>query len=485
MEVKKKKTIAMGVWSALICVFLALCVMIGKFLLESDYYTLSISLEGESEIFLQYGTPYEEPGYTIRFHGAPLFQGGIEANASVVVENGIPKDRLGKFTVRYSAEYLGHHAYTERVVWVVDTEAPVIELLGDLQPLVSPGEQYEEAGFRAYDNYDGDISHRVIRIEEEGKIFYSVADSSGNPFYAVRELPGYDPIPPEIILTGGNMLSIPLGKPYVDPGYKALDNVDGDLSDYVSVEGSVNWMLPGRYPVTYSASDSFGNNTSVTRIVEVPKIGNPEVVFPEGKIIYLTFDDGPGPYTLQLLDILDAYGVKATFFVVGAENENILREITRRGHSIGIHSVTHDYESIYSSPEAFFEDLYSMQEIIHQATGVRTTLMRFPGGGSNTVSSTTPGIMTMLTELVQAAGFQYFDWNVDSGDASTAYTKNAVLNNLIDGVGKEQYSVTLQHDIHPYSVAAVEEFIAWAQENGYQFLPLQPDSPLCHHTVAN
>ena len=140
-------------------------------------------------------------------------------------------------------------------------------------------------------------------------------------------------------------------------------------------------------------------------------------------MVYLTFDDGPSAYTAELLDVLDAYGAKATFFVVGSGGGNMMRQIVKRGHSIGIHAVNHDYGKLYASPEAYFDDLMKMQSIIYDNTGVKTTLMRFPGGSSNLVSRhSCEGIMTFLTQAVQDAGFQYFDWNVYSGDAGE--TKN-------------------------------------------------------------
>ena len=118
-------------------------------------------------------------------------------------------------------------------------------------------------------------------------------------------------------------------------------------------------------------------------------------------------------------------------------------------------------------------------------TGIRTNIMRFPGGSSNLVSSFNEGIMSTLVEAVQNAGFQYFDWNVDSNDAGGAKKTKTVLNNVIAGVQKGRISVVLQHDIQPYSVDAVEDIILWGLENGYTFLPLEPNSPNCHHTVQN
>ena len=336
------------------------------------------------------------------------------------------------------------------------------------------------------DNYDGDITDRVVRSEEYGKIIYAVTDSSGNPGYAEREVPYYDPIPPEIMLEGDADMAITTGTFYQEPGYTAADNVDGDLTQQVQVDGEVDWLTPGTYSVTYTVTDGYKNTTTVTRTVEVQAVPRPEVVWPEGKVIYLTFDDGPGPYTEQLLDVLDSYGVKATFFVTNRGYGEMMKEIVDRGHSIGIHTMSHVYERIYASPEAYFSDLLGMQDVIYQNTGVKTTLMRFPGGSSNTVSAHSyVGLMSLLTRAVQDAGFQYFDWNVDSNDAGGAKKAQTVFNNVTAGVSQNRVSVVLQHDIHDFSVDAVEDIIVWGLNNGYSFERLTENSPGVHHGVQN
>ena len=326
----------------------------------------------------------------------------------------------------------------------------------------------------------------MVRSEEYGKIIYAVTDSSGNPGYAEREVPYYDPIPPEITLEGDADMAITTGTFYQEPGYSALDNVDGDLTQQVQVDGEVDWLTPGTYSVTYTVTDGYKNTTTVTRTVEVQAVPRPEVVWPEGKVIYLTFDDGPGPYTEQLLDVLDSYGVKATFFVTNRGYGEMMKEIVDRGHSIGIHTMSHVYERIYASPEAYFADLLGMQDVIYRNTGVKTTLMRFPGGSSNTVSAHSyVGLMSLLTRAVQDAGFQYFDWNVDSNDAGGAKKAQTVFNNVTAGVSQNRVSVVLQHDIHDFSVDAVEDIIVWGLNNGYSFERLTENSPGVHHGVQN
>ena len=155
------------------------------------------------------------------------------------------------------------------------------------------------------------------------------------------------------------------------------------------------------------------------------------------------------------------------------------------GHTIGIHSATHDYDKIYASEDAYFSDLYQQQELIYNKTGIRPTILRFPGGSSNTVSSFNPGIMTTLTKDVTDLGMQYFDWNVSSGDAGQTTDTQVVFENVIAGIQSHNVSVVLQHDSKGYSVDAVEKIIVWGLANGYTFLPLDASSPTAHHHLNN
>ena len=206
------------------------------------------------------------------------------------------------------------------------------------------------------------------------------------------------------------------------------------------------------------------------------------------KVIYLTFDDGPSAYTARLLELLDRYDAQATFFLVDTPQctEEMLRAMAAGGHSIGIHSLSHDFKTIYSGEDVFLEDLYAMQNLIREKTGITTTLMRFPGGSSNTVSRRyCCGIMSRLVEAVTEAGFQYFDWNVDSGDAAGCLDTERTYRNVVAGVRGKEKAVVLLHDVYPCSVQAVEHILIWGRANGYCFRALTAQSGQCHHAVQN
>ena len=207
---------------------------------------------------------------------------------------------------------------------------------------------------------------------------------------------------------------------------------------------------------------------------------------PVGGVIYLTFDDGPGPETPRLLEILDKYDAKATFFVVNTGFASTISQIADHGHALAMHTATHDFAKVYASEEAYFDDLHTIEAVIEKYAGQKSTLLRFPGGSSNTVSRTyTKGIMTRLTQMVEEQGYTYFDWNVDSDDAGSARTPEEVYFNVIRGCAKRESSVVLMHDIHSYTIDAVEGILIWGTNHGYTFEALTPDSPTCHHGINN
>lgn len=485
----EKKKIPAGKRRLLLCAAAALLlILLGVMwflLFRVNRFYLTMEQEGTEQMLVEYGESYEEPGCRAVLRGTMLWENGLPITVPVQTAGEVNPEKLGKYILEYHASIGNLEASASRTVRVVDTECPVIILTPDPEDM-EPVEEYIEAGFQALDNYDGDITEKVIRTEKDGEIAYSVFDSSGNPAYVVRTVPMLDRIPPVITLEGGEEITVPIGTMYTEPGFSARDNRDGDLTEQVTVESEeIIWYQPGTYTITYTVTDSSENTAQAVRTVTMVPVEKPAPVYPQGKVIYLTFDDGPCPDTVRLLDILKKYDVKATFFVVDTGYPEILRRIVEEGHSIAIHTMSHDYHSIYASPEAYFADLTGMQQVIYEATGVKTWLMRFPGGGSNTISRFNPGIMTLLTQAVEDAGYHYFDWNVDSDDAGGAVKKSTVLKNVIEGVSANRVSVVLQHDIHPYSIDAVEEIILWGLDHGYSFQPLQMDSPGMQHGAFN
>ncbi len=438
-------------------------------------WELRVTLHGDAEATVEYGETWHDPGAEAHFGGEHIPK-AFPAPA-VTSRGAVNTLALGKYQVQYSASFLWFSATAARTVRVVDTTPPEITLYTVPGSYTLPGGAYEEEGYVAMDNVDGDLTGRVERREDSGVITYRVADNSGNVGQAQRRIAYEDPIPPVITLLGEEHITLAYGEAYAEPGYTAADNIDGDLTAFVSVSGAVFPNVAGDYELHYTVEDASHNQTEVVRTVTVsPK--------PAG-IVYLTFDDGPSKYTQDLLDILDKYDVKVTFFVVNYGYNSVIGKEAAAGHTVGVHSATHDYYEIYASEEAYFDDLQKMNDIIYKQTGAYTDLIRFPGGSSNTISDFNPGIMTRMAQAVVARGYQYFDWNVSSEDAGGTTDPDQVYQNVIDGISHHDTSVVLMHDSKSHTVEAVERIVLWCLDNGYELRPLTKDSYAAHHSISN
>ena len=181
--------------------------------------------------------------------------------------------------------------------------------------------------------------------------------------------------------------------------------------------------------------------------------------------VYITFDDGPSTSTNTILDILDSYGVKATFFVTGKEGEEyekVYRRIAASGHTLGMHSYSHKYSELYESLGSFSADLHKLQTYLYQTTGVWSQYYRFPGGSSNTVSKVD---MTELIDYLNHDNITYYDWNVASSDDSSGISKDIIVANVMTGVPKFHEAIILLHDAgdKPATVEALPEIIEQIQ----------------------
>ncbi|MGN0318439.1 MAG: polysaccharide deacetylase family protein [Lachnospira sp.] len=221
---------------------------------------------------------------------------------------------------------------------------------------------------------------------------------------------------------------------------------------------------------------------------ESESVSKPVAAEAYDKVVYLTFDDGPGPYTADLLDLLDKYNVKATFFVTRqySNYENLIAEEYKRGHTVAVHTYSHSYGYIYQSVDNYYEDLMAMSDVVERQTGQKPSIVRFPGGSSNTISRNyCQGIMSTLSNKVGEWGYRYCDWNVSSGDGSNQTSTDQVYENVTTGISKHKVSIVLQHDTNEKSMAAVEDILKWGIANGYTFLPMDDNTEMMHHKVAN
>lgn len=280
------------------------------------------------------------------------------------------------------------------------------------------------------------------------------------------------------------MVQLVIGTDFSDPGYKATDICDGDITGKVTVESGIEKNKIGEYKVKYKVTNSNNISANVERIVRI----KPRPVNEKG-VIYLTFDDGPSALTAQVLDILKSEGIKATFFVVGrsASQDYLIKRAHDEGHTVGIHSNTHNYGQIYASETAFFNDLYAIQNRVEKITGKKTYFTRFPGGSSNTVSRFNPGIMSRLSKSIRQKGFTYFDWNITSGDAGDTKSSTGVYNNVVKYLSHNHSNMVLMHDSgdKTYTVQALRNIIQYGKRNGFTFAPITDVTTPIMHRINN
>ena len=433
-----------------------------------------------TEVTLNYNEKYSEGKVTAR----NVFK---DYTKDVKVLGKVDTKKVGKYKINYVLNYGMLIIKKTKTVNVVDKKNPVITLEGNTDITLCPGCKYEEEGFSATDEYDGDLTDKVIKEQLKDKIVYTVEDSSKNKVSVERKIKEEDKEAPIITLKGYENVTIYRGNVYEEEGYTATDNCDGDITSLVEAKGTVDNTKVGVYEITYTVKDKSGNTTSVKRKVSV-------IYPPSGGgngYIYLTFDDGPSNLTLDILDILKEEGVKATFFVTGQSDSTnyIIKRAYDEGHTIALHTYSHDYSYVYSSVDNYFADLNKISNKVENIIGKKTNIIRFPGGSSNTVSRNySIGIMTRLTGEVLNNGYRYFDWNVDADDAGGAYTdSNRIYLNVVNNLSHSKTNVVLMHDSYGHTATrdALRNIIQYGKRNGYKFASIDDSTPSVVHGVNN
>lgn len=431
-------------------------------------------LKGKREITLEVNNEYKENGYL--------------TNAKVLeVSNNINTSKLGTYTVLYKYKKYNKIKETIRVVNIVDKTPPELDLIGNLE-INNCSKSYQEEGYAAFDNYDGDLTQKVEKEIKDGKIIYKVKDSSNNITTKERIFSNIDKEGPVIKLKGSSV-NLKINNKYVEQGYTVTDNCDDDLTSKVEITNNININKEGTYEVIYKVKDKSGNESKKVRKVTVytPKKCFFSVSNGKPGVIYLTFDDGPSTKnTSRLLDILKEENVKATFFLIDKTNTDyLIKRMYDEGHTIGLHTASHNYKYIYSSTTNFIKDIEKIQEKVARITGEKSSIIRFPGGSSNTVSSFNPGIMCTLSNMVIEKGYHYFDWNVSSGDAGSKRSKKNTYRNVTNNLSKNRANVVLMHDIYDSTVDAVKDIIKYGKDNGYTFEKITMDTEMYTHYVNN
>ncbi|MBX3179181.1 MAG: DUF5011 domain-containing protein [Candidatus Hydrogenedentes bacterium] len=218
-----------------------------------------ITLNGAASVTIECGTPYLDPGATAT--------DACDTAVEVVVDNPVEPGVAGLYTVLYDAVDASGNRATQafRVVEVVDTRAPVIQLLGAADLTVECGVPFVDPGVVVTDACDGGLPAIVsggVNTDVPGNytVVYSASDSAGNAAESVTRIVRVaDNAVPEILLNGPATVNVPCGGVYEELGATAIDGCEGNLTDEIAIGGSVNTGVAGRYTITYDVQDSRGN----------------------------------------------------------------------------------------------------------------------------------------------------------------------------------------------------------------------------------
>lgn len=480
---KKKAVVIASVLAATVLLAIIAVVLVALFTAQPSI-TVSGSTNNEIEVFSNEKIPESTASVKILW-----MTFGLDTR----VTGQIDTNKTGSYSITYETSFINKTSKVTKEFTVVDKTAPEIETEVESIRLEYNSDITPEditIPFTAKDNYDGDITDKVVKTVNDKVLTLSVSDSSGNAAELSINISFSDGVRPTIVLNGPSTVYVAAGSKFSDPGYTARDNMDGDITSKVKTSGSVDTSKSGTYYKDYTVTDASGNFVKITRKIIVYGSNTAEDykdVTKGGKTVYLTFDDGPGAYTSRLLGYLDKYGVKATFFVTNQfpRYQHIIGDIYSKGHKVAIHTKTHKW-SIYNSVENFMADFNGMQRIIKDQTGFETNIFRFPGGTNNTVSkSGCKGIMTTLNKQLADAGYFAFDWNVDSYDSRSSTKTQDIIAKTISQISDRNSAVVLMHDIHLKTVEAVPAIIEYCLENGYTFKVLDESSPRVQFKPAN
>ncbi|MCX4248168.1 MAG: polysaccharide deacetylase [Bacilli bacterium] len=437
---------------------------------------IKLDMIGDVNQVLQINTDYVDSGVKVTVDDQELTLDDMDYS----IENNVDSSAVGDYKVKYHVIYDNKNYDLIRNVTVVDTTPPEINILTSKVSKNSCGNNLK---YYAIDNYDGILTDKVSVIEENGLFKLTVTDSSGNK--TEKTVPVSETINDYVLELVGNLYTyVKVGQDYIDEGAK-VTNICGKVLDVpYQVDGDVDTSTPGEYTIYYRVNgvDAY----QMRKVVVYNNYNQPQITSDEEKVIYLTFDDGPGVYTEELLNILDKYNVKATFFVTAQFNKYLplLKREASSGHVVALHTYTHNW-NLYRSFANYYKDFNEMNKKIEEYTGSKTKLFRFPGGGSNTISKgKATGVVSYIASRMQEEGYTYFDWNVDSGDAAGA-NSSKIYNNVISGISERNYSVVLMHDIKRPTIDTIEKIIVYALDNGYTFKTLSSNSPTVHHHVNN
>lgn len=472
--------------------------------LFSTRYFIKFEIYGSENEIINLNSKYIDKGVKVTFFGKRL---------KYTTKNNINTKKIGDYYISYKARNIfGISRKLKRKVTVQDKRKPKITLKGEEEIILDINENYIEKGATAVDNSGLDITNKIIisnNIDKtkygEYKVVYEVSDKLGNKVVKIRKVIVKDKTLPEITLIGDDSINVLLGKNYEELGYKATDNIDGDITKNVEVTNNIDTKKIGNYEVKYKVKDSSGNIVTKTRKVNVvnklfgykdeyDKISNksngwwsgnkfdykrPEgaapldelkkydayFLGPDEKIIYLTYDEGSNDtYLPQIIDVLNKNDVKATFFLCRnymKMNEELIKKMAESGHSIGNHTYHHYNMPSLATRSNFDKYVYEIkktEETYEEITGKKMDkVYREPKGEWSYRS----------LQIVKDMGYKSFFYSANYMDYGKDLSKSEALNMMLKRY--HNGAIYLFHGKNKGNYEALDDFIKEMKKKGYKF----------------
>ena len=468
---RKRKRRKLRLGRVLVVLAIPLLAVLGIYVLYLTFNPIQLR---SRDVVVEYKEKYD-PKSNIKF----VFRGDPE---QVQIKGNIDTNKKGEYPITYA--YNGRTA--DALINVKDTKAPELALEDvhvDMTTEFDPATLVKSAKDAGKIQYAYKYDKESIDVRGKHEVEVVATDEDGNETRKTAMLFRDEDTNEPTFIDKKAKITIRQGQSVTPEMIQVKDEFDPNPVVTIS-ESSYDSTEPGSSTVEFTVEDRSGNRATYTQKLEIeedPAYGK--------KVVYLTFDDGPSENTSEILKMLDKYNAKATFFVTGTHPEynKFIKQADKAGHTIGLHTFSHDYADLYSSKEAYFDDLKKVSDMVEDVTGKKSMVIRFPGGSSNMISAQyTPEIMTELTKEVRDKGYQYFDWNVDSTDASG---NNVPVSQIVANAtaSDEQYINILMHDTDAKdtTVEALEQIIKHYKDEGYVFLGLDTSSYPAHHQVVN
>lgn len=389
------------------------------------YFGVHIQINGNRYVKLKLGEKYHEDGASASFLGHDII---------IRVQNNIQQDRVGKYQVTYKARnFLGIARSKKRIVEIYDATKPTITLKGNILEVVSLNSVYQEPGYIAEDDVDGDLTNHVVvesnvNTKKEGiyEIVYRVMDSSHNSSVVKR-----------VVRVQAKVLKY-------DKEYDKIDNTKN------------GWWTDNKFD---KKRPNGGANLDQLKQYGTYFLGN------DDKIIYLTFDEGSNDtYLDKIADVLTENNVYATFFLCGHFMESHQEEVKKwvsNGHSIGNHTFHHRDTVSYANRSGFMEfqkEITDMEELYQKITGKAMEKLYRPPRGEWSYRE---------LKMVQDMGYRSYLWSADYLDFDKTYTKEYALEQMM-----KRYHNGAIYMLHPKqkgTYEALEDFIKQMKSLGYKF----------------